>query len=128
MLNSSYRTFLASGLCYEAAYSSAPVTRTVQMNAGVVSQLAHYCFLQDSFIHSCHSALRPVEQEPEPSQATDMAVACRFVGKVLWVGCHYFPPAFSRSNLRRQVPPCLHDARDPSSEGWNYWARNGRQI
>ena len=31
-------------------------------------------------------------QEPEPSQATDMALACCFLGKVLGVGCHYFPP------------------------------------
>ena len=37
-------------------------------------------------------------------------------------------PAFSHSNLRRQVTPRLHDARDPSSEVWNYSARNGRQI
>ena len=29
-------------------------------------------------------------------------------------------PALRHSNLRRQVPPRLHDARDPSSEGWNY--------
>ena len=29
-------------------------------------------------------------------------------------------PAFRHSNLRRQEPPCLHDASDPSSEGWNY--------
>ena len=29
-------------------------------------------------------------------------------------------PAFRHSNLRRQVPPRLHDARDPSSERWNY--------
>ena len=28
--------------------------------------------------------------------------------------------AFRHSNLRHQVPPRLHDARDPSSEGWNY--------
>ena len=64
----------------------------------------------------CHSALRLVGQEPEPSQA----LACCFLGQVLGVGCHYFPPAFRHSNLRRQVPPRLHDARDPSSEGWNY--------
>ena len=31
-------------------------------------------------------------QEPEPSQATDTALACCFLGKVLGVGCHYFPP------------------------------------
>ena len=39
-----------------------------------------------------HSALRLVGQEPEPSQATDMVLACSFLGKVLGVGCHYFPP------------------------------------
>ena len=64
---------------------------------------------------ACHSALRPVGQEPEPSQATDMALASCFLGKVLGVGCHYFPPAFRHSNLRSQVPPRLHDARDPTS-------------
>ena len=69
---------------------------------------------------ACHSALRLVGQEPEPIQATDMALACCFLGKVLGVVCHYFPPAFRHPNLRRQVPPSLHDARDPSSEGWNY--------
>ena len=72
------------------------------------------------FVRSCHSALRLVGQEPEPSQATDTALACCFLGKDLGVGCHYFPPPLRHSNLRRQVPPRLHDARDPSSEGWNY--------
>ena len=41
---------------------------------------------------ACHSALRLVEQEPEPSQATAIALTCCFLGKVLGVGCHYFPP------------------------------------
>ena len=41
---------------------------------------------------ACHSALRLVGQEPEPSQMTDMALACSLLGKVLWVCCHYFPP------------------------------------
>ena len=41
---------------------------------------------------ACHSALRLVGQEPGPIQATDMALACCFLGKVLGVGCHYFPP------------------------------------
>ena len=72
------------------------------------------------FVASCHSAFRLVEQEPGLSQATDIALACCFLGKVLGLGCHYFPPAIRHSNLRRQVPPRLHDARDPSSEGWNY--------
>ena len=44
---------------------------------------------------ACHSAL--VGQEPEPSQATDMALACCFLGQVLRVGCYYFPPFAARS-------------------------------
>ena len=71
-------------------------------------------------LRSYHSALRLVGQEPEPSQATDMALACCFLGQVLGVGCHYFPPALRHSNLRRQVPPRLHDARDPSGERSKY--------
>ena len=34
---------------------------------------------------------RLVGQESEPSQTTDIALACCFLGKVLWVGYHYFP-------------------------------------
>ena len=44
-------------------------------------------------LDACHSALRLVGQEPEPIQANDMALACCFLGKVLRVGCHYFPPS-----------------------------------
>ena len=43
-------------------------------------------------VRSCHSALILVGQEPGPSQATDMALACCFLSKVLEVGYHYFPP------------------------------------
>ena len=70
----------------------------------------------NKFIHSCHSALRLVGQEPEPSQATDTALACLFLGKVLWVGCLYFPPPLAIPTFAAKY---LH-ARDPSSEGWNY--------
>jgi hypothetical protein len=31
-------------------------------------------------------------QEPEPSQATGMVLACCILGKFLGVGCHWFPP------------------------------------
>ena len=58
-------------------------------------------------------------QEPEPSQATGMALVRCVLGKFLGVVCHCFP-------LRLDVPTftarCLHvrnDARDPSSERWN---------
>ena len=33
------------------------------------------------------------------------------------------PVIFGRTRFRRQAPPRPHDARDPSSERWNLWAR-----
>jgi hypothetical protein len=33
------------------------------------------------------------------------------------------PPWFRRSHFHRQAPPCPYDARDPSNEKWNLWAR-----
>ena len=61
----------------------------------MASLAARTIYLQKSysiFFFVCHSALRLVGQEPEPSQATDVALACCFLGKVLGVGCPYFPP------------------------------------
>ena len=40
-------------------------------------------------------------------------------GQSLMGGLPLLSPAFRHSNLRHQVPPRLHDARDPSSEEWN---------
>jgi hypothetical protein len=42
-------------------------------------------------VHSLYSALRPVRQEPEHSQATGMALTHCILGKFLGVGCHCFP-------------------------------------
>jgi hypothetical protein len=60
-----------------------------------------------------------VWQEPEPSQATGMALAHCILRKLLGVVCHYFP-------LPLDVPifaaRCLHvpiNASAPSSESWN---------
>ena len=39
-------------------------------------------------------------QEPEPSQATGMALAHCILGSFLGVGCHLLPPAFRRSHFR----------------------------
>jgi len=55
-------------------------------------------------------------QEPEPSQATGMALVRCILGKFLGVVCHYFPPRFDVPTFAAW---CLHvrnDARDPSSE------------
>ena len=47
---------------------------------------------QQFLLIAYQSALRLVGQKPELSQATDTILACCFLGKVLGVGCHYFPP------------------------------------
>ena len=49
-----------------------------------------------------------------------MALICCFLGKVLGVGCHYFPPPLDIPNFAARYLPRLHDATDPSSKGWNY--------
>jgi hypothetical protein len=63
--------------------------------------------------------LGQVWQEPEPIQATGMALAHCILGKFLGVVCHYFP-------LPLDVPTfaarCLHvpnNVSAPSSERWN---------
>ena len=56
-----------------------------------------------SYLFACHSAFRLVGQEPEPSEATDMVLACCFLGKVLGVGCHYFPPTFAARYTTREI-------------------------
>jgi hypothetical protein len=75
-----------------------------------------------------YSALGPVWQEPEPSQATGMALVRCILGKFLEVVCHCFPLPLDVATLAAR---CLHvpnNANAPSSERWNYRARNGRQI
>jgi hypothetical protein len=67
-----------------------------------------------------YSALGPVWQEPEPSQATGMAPIHCIQGTFLGVVCHCFLP---RLDVLTSAAMCLHvlnDARDPSSERWNY--------
>jgi hypothetical protein len=67
-----------------------------------------------------YSALGPISQEPEPSQATGMTLIHCILGKFLGVVCHCFPP---RLDVPTYAARCLHvlnDARDPSSERWNY--------
>ena len=96
-------------VCYEKLYvpnlSQRPHfksrSRHQPWRSKIPSALDHHSLadsIQSDFAHflplriACHSALRLVGQEPEPSQATDMALACCFLNKVLGVGCRYFPP------------------------------------
>ena len=58
-------------------------------------------------------------QEPQPSQATGMALVRCILGKFLGVACHCFPP---RLGVPTFATSCLHvrnDARDPSGGGLN---------
>ena len=59
-------------------------------------------------------------QQPEPSQATGMALVRCILGKFLGIVCHCFPP---RLDVPIFAARCLHvrkDARYPNSERWNY--------
>jgi hypothetical protein len=72
-----------------------------------------------------YSAFGPVCQEPEPSQATGMALVCCVVGKFLGVGCHCFPLPLDALTFAASYPHVLINASALSSERWNYLARNG---
>jgi hypothetical protein len=67
-----------------------------------------------------YSALGPVWQEPEPSQATSMALIRCILGTFLGVACHCFPPRWDFPTFAAKCLHVLNDARDPSSERWNY--------
>ena len=70
-----------------------------------VAFFRHAILLNRSYLSIQYSALRPVQQEPEPSQVTGMALARCILGKFLGVGCHFFfPPsplgAFTSNDAR----------------------------
>ena len=71
-----------------------------------------------------YSALGPVWQEPEPSQATGMAAIRCILAKFLGVSLPLLSPAFRLYHFCHQMFHVLNDARDPSSERWNY----GREM
>ena len=72
-----------------------------------------------SYIYSFIS-IQPLDrfwQEPEPSQATGMALAHCILGKFLGVGCHCFPPPLDVPTFSAR---CLHvqrRERPPAAEG-----------
>jgi hypothetical protein len=67
-------------------------------------------------------------QEPEPSQAIGMALARCVLGKFLGVGWRSFPLHLDVLTFAARCPHVLINASAPSSESWNYRARNGRLI
>jgi len=59
-------------------------------------------------------------QEPELSQATGMALVRCILSKFLGVVCHCFPPRLDVPTFAARCLDVRNDARDPSSERWNY--------
>ena len=59
-------------------------------------------------------------QEPEPSQTTGMALVRCILGKFLGVVCHCFPRRLDVPTFAARCLQVRNDARDPSSERWNY--------
>jgi hypothetical protein len=58
-------------------------------------------------------------QEPEPSQATGMALARCILGKFLGVVCHCFPLPLDVPTFAARCLHILNNASAPSSERWN---------
>jgi hypothetical protein len=81
--------------------------QAVQYKLGFQLQSEHNHY---SFIHSfiSNQPLGRFQQEPEPSQATGLALAHCILGKFLGVGCHCFPPT---SDVPTFSARCLHVQR-----------------
>jgi hypothetical protein len=80
---------------------------------------------------SSSSSIQPLGQfwqEPEPSQATGMALVHCVPGKFLGVGCHYFPLPLDILTFDARCSHVPINVSAPSSERRNYRARNGRLI
>jgi hypothetical protein len=108
--------------CYLVQWNTFMSKRTQPVWRDMQTQRKEHTF----YYH--YSALGPIWQEPEPSQATGMALVRWILGKFLGVVCHCFPLYLDVPTLAAR---CLHvpnNASAPSSERWNYRARNGRQI
>ena len=59
---------------------------------------------------ACHSALRLVGQEPQPSQATDMALTCCFPGEGCNYGLEYCPVNLAQMTTSMPFWDLLHTA------------------
>ena len=78
------------------------------------------------FIHS-FITIEPYRlgwQGPDPSHVTGMALAHCILGKSLGVVCHCFPPPLDVPTFAVRCLYVRNDARDPSSEKVELWARN----
>ena len=65
-------------------------------------------YIQQSYLHIIIISIQPEGrswQEPEPSQATGMALAHCILGSFLGVGCHCFPPPLDVPTFASR---CLH--------------------
>ena len=96
-------------------------------STGRPPQRSHFLHLKTRFIHSLIN-IQPLgrfQQEPEPSQATDMALAHGILGKFLGVVCHCFPPPLDVPTFSVRCPHVQRHERPLAAEGGNL---RGRQI
>jgi len=76
-------------------------------------------FMSFVYYYYRYSALGPVGQRPEFSQATGMALVRCILGKFLAVACHSFRPLLDVPTFATRCIYVRHDARDPSGGRWN---------
>jgi hypothetical protein len=95
----------------------------VQCDAKNATHYTNYGFSYEALFIIIIISIQPLGQfgqEPEPSQATGMALVRCILGKFLGVVCHCFPPCLDVPTFAAR---CLHvrnDARDDNNKRWNY--------
>ena len=86
------------------------VSRTFQRNVrgSFLPHIFIFCIQLNTHTHIIIISIQPegrIWQEPEPSQATGMALAHCILGSFLGVGCHCFPPPLDVPTFASR---CLH--------------------
>ena len=117
-----HRYITCSGLTSDSTTDYGP-----PKSVGRILQFSQdYCRTFISFIHSFISIQpqRPGWQEPQPSHVTGMALANCILAKFLGVVCHCFPPPLDVPTFNARYLYVRNEARDPSSERWNYGREN----
>ena len=99
--------------------------RRLSWNSKIIQYFLFSVFLYLIFLCSIYFfiSIQPLGhfwQVPEPNQATGMALVRCILVKFLGVVGHYFPPRLDVPTFAARRLHARNDARDPSSERWNY--------
>jgi hypothetical protein len=118
-------------LRYYANCVSTTLTVFIKLKVSISFRVTLYIIIIIISSSSSSSSIQPfgpVWQEPEPNQATGMALVRCVPGKFIGVGCHYFPLPIYILTFAARCSHVPNNASAPSSERWKYRARNGRLI